>query len=459
MDVSPSGGECRLIDVSSRRITFPGPRVSPSGEVKGERATNRETRPLTRRAAQAGPSSEVFTKHETRDTAFFRITAFVAARFAVVAKGSYSQKPPPGPTRPPPGHCLLAQNCPLLPRIARLKNIVSAPVALVPPGRCFPARCGAAWGGYGAAWAAAVPRSGNTACWVFHETRDMSHESRNTVFPIPAATPGRATPNPANRFCTNHETCARDTNAQRTFFLGESALFARQSADRIPARRRQARRLQGNHGPSRQTATKRCVNEWKEQRMERVFLNPETGITTYTESGFGSRFGIPHYSSVFVGKIRISPCRQSSAPEHCGNRDIGFMDVSSRRITFAGPQVSPSGEMKGERATNRETQPLTRRAAQASPGSEVFTKHETRVTNHGFFPNHNESKTRYSSVFVGIRRNDSDTPRAAVRGSLGHPGKVRKIPDPPGKCAKRSVRRRSRRPPGSLGCGQRKMNS
>ncbi len=34
---------------------------------------------------------------------------------------------------------------------------------LPPPGRCFPARCGAAWGGYGAAWAAAVSRSGNTA--------------------------------------------------------------------------------------------------------------------------------------------------------------------------------------------------------------------------------------------------------------------------------------------------------
>ena len=47
---------------------------------------------------------------------------------------------------------------------------------LPPPGRCFPARCGAAWGGYGAAWATAVPRAGNKACWVF-----TSHESRNTA--------------------------------------------------------------------------------------------------------------------------------------------------------------------------------------------------------------------------------------------------------------------------------------
>ncbi len=130
-------------------------------------------------------------------------------------------------------------------------------------------------------------------------------------------------------------------------------------------------------------STKRCVNEWKG-----VYLNPERKITTFSESRLGSRPGISHNIPQCVGKIRISPCRQSSASAHCGNRGIGFMDVSRPRLTFPGPQVSPSGEVKSERATNRETQPLTRRAAQASPGSEVFTKHETRNTNHGFFPNH-----------------------------------------------------------------------
>ena len=124
--------------------------------------------------------------------------------------------------------------------------------------------------------------------------------------------------------------------------------------------------------------TKRCVNEWKE-----VYLNPETGITTFTESRLGSRPGISHNIPLCVGKIRISPCCQSSASAHCGNRDIGFMDVSSRRITSLGPQVSPSGGVQGERATNRETRPLTRRAAQAGPSSELFTKHETRNTKHG----------------------------------------------------------------------------
>ena len=121
--------------------------------------------------------------------------------------------------------------------------------------------------------------------------------------------------------------------------------------------------------------TKRCVNEWKE-----VYLNPETKITTFSESRLGSRPGISHNIPLCVGKIRISPCRQSSASEHCGNRDIGFMDVSSRRLTFPGPQVSPSGEAKGQRVKNRESRPFTKRAAQAGPSSELFTKHETRIT-------------------------------------------------------------------------------
>ena len=65
---------------------------------------------------------------------------------------------------------------------------------LPPPGRCFPARCGAAWGGYGAAWAAAAPRSGNKACWVF-----TSHEARNMVFPCPSSDFKESNPKPHQR--------------------------------------------------------------------------------------------------------------------------------------------------------------------------------------------------------------------------------------------------------------------
>ena len=57
-----------------------------------------------------------------------------------------------------------------------------------PPGRCFPARCGAAWGGYGAAWAAwGAPsrcprtiRTSNRAFRVF-----TKHETRITAFCFP----------------------------------------------------------------------------------------------------------------------------------------------------------------------------------------------------------------------------------------------------------------------------------
>ncbi len=84
-----------------------------------------------------------------------------------------------------------------------------------------------------------------------------------------------------------------------------TALLPRRQA--AEARRRQASRLQGRMFEARE-------NAWKG-----VFLNPETGITTFTESRFGSRPGIPHNSPQFVGIIRIRAFRQSNAPAHCGN--------------------------------------------------------------------------------------------------------------------------------------------
>ena len=194
----------------------------------------------------------------------------------------------------------------------------------------------------------------------FHETRDPRPETR--LLPSARRKPARI---PRFSRNTRHET--------RLFF--ESRPFCQVGRPLM----REGGRPAGFKGG----CTKRCVNEWKE-----VYLNPETKITTFSESRLGSRPGISHNIPLCIGKIRISPCRPSSAPEHCGNRDIGFMDVSRPSLTFAGPQVSPSGEVKGERATNRETKPLIRRAAQAGPSSEVFTKHETRNTNHGFYSNH-----------------------------------------------------------------------
>ena len=120
------------------------------------------------------------TKHETR------ITAFTAVRFSVGARGVASPETAVRTTAPA-GKSLfsssplftIVRHCSPLFAIVHQK-ILSCASALVPPGRCFPARCGAAW-------AAAVPRTGNTAFRVFtkHETRDPAFfESR------PFSTPG-----------------------------------------------------------------------------------------------------------------------------------------------------------------------------------------------------------------------------------------------------------------------------
>ena len=135
--------------------------------------------PATPGRATPSPANGFFTKHESRVTnhglyAFLPTISRYFPRF-------------PGP--PPPWERVRA-----------------------PFGRCFPARCGAAWGGYGAAWAATVPRAGNTACWVF-----TSHESRNMFSSCPPATPRRAAPSPANGFFTNHE--SRNTNHGLYAFL------------------------------------------------------------------------------------------------------------------------------------------------------------------------------------------------------------------------------------------------
>ena len=194
----------------------------------------------------------------------------------------------------------------------------------------------------------------------------------------------------------------------------ESRLFCRVGRQ-VMREGGQARRIRGGMYEARE-------NEWKG-----VYQNPETGITTYTESGFGSRPGISHNIPQCVGKIRISPCRQSGAPEHCGNRDIGFMDASRPRVTFPGPQVSPSGKVKGERVTNRETQPLTRREPQASANSEVFTKHETQNRNHGLWGFHESRNTAFPATTATPRR---ATPSPTSRFFTNHETRITEFLSP-----------------------------
>ena len=106
--------------------------------------------------------------------------------------------------------------------------------------------------------------------------------------------------------------------------------------------------------------------------------------------------------------------------------------------------------------------PGTPRRATPSPANGFFTKHETRVTKHGFyaplptishhFPVKNLSLSQYPRPVC--------RPRSASRRApfAGNPTKMHKIPDPTGKCVKHSVRRGSRRPPGLSRFGERNMN-
>ncbi len=146
--------------------------------------------------ATASRKQRFFTNHETRNTAFFESRPLrpFGSPWCTTGGATRNRRP---------DHCPRRQAAVFLFTIVHhcsAKKLFCA-IVLAPPGRCFPARCGAAWGGYGAAWAAAVPRTGSTACKVF-----TSHETRNLVFPCPPAAPGRAAPSPANRFFTNHET-------------------------------------------------------------------------------------------------------------------------------------------------------------------------------------------------------------------------------------------------------------
>ena len=102
----------------------------------------------------------------------------------------------------------IAHHCPLLPGIARGK-ILSCASVLAPPGRCFASALWSGKGGYGAAWAASVPRTGNTACWVF-----TSHETRNMGFPCPSGDSKESNPKPGQPVF--HE--SRDTRHETRLF-------------------------------------------------------------------------------------------------------------------------------------------------------------------------------------------------------------------------------------------------
>ena len=118
------------------------------------------------------------TKHETRNT------AITVVRFSVGARGVASPETAVRTTAPA-GKSMFSSS-PLFTIVHYCsplfsKKILSCASALVPPGRCFPARCGAAWAAW-AAWGAPSHCSrtvltSNRTIRVFtkHETRDTNH--------------------------------------------------------------------------------------------------------------------------------------------------------------------------------------------------------------------------------------------------------------------------------------------
>ena len=177
----------------------------------------------------------------------------------------------------------------------------------------------ALWRGMGRLWRGMGGMGDPSRCFPVHDCSPLftivRHCSAKNITPEPVSPlrPHRQDSdkplppiNAAGKVFTNHETRDKNHGLYAFHQTRDTAFF------RIMAFFRVGRPLMREGGRSagfKGGCTKRCVNEWKG-----VFLNPERKITTFSESRFGSRFGIPHYSSEFVGKIRISPCRQSSVP-------------------------------------------------------------------------------------------------------------------------------------------------
>ena len=176
--------------------------------------------------------------------------------------------------------------------------------------------------------------------------------------------------------------------------------------------------------------TKRCVNEWKG-----VYLYPERKITTFSEPRLGSRPGISHNIPQCVGKIRISPCRQSSASAHAARsllscalwRGMGrlWRGMGGRRPPL---RNTACWVFAGHESRNMfcSCPPATPRRATPSPSYRVFTNHESRDTNHGFFFESRlvirldalPTSAHHCPLLPGIARQKNIVP-ASVRASSG----------------------------------------
>ncbi len=188
--------------------------------------------PATPRRATPSPATGFFTKHETRITNH-GLYAFVAAFLRVVARhrasmARHGRRPSPAPATRHVGFSPATNHAtrffPVPPATPRRATPISANgfftnhetrntnhglYAFVAAFLCVVARHGAAMARHG--------RPPSPAPATRHVGFSPATNHATWFFPVPPATPRRATPSPANGFFTNHET--RNTNHGLYAFL------------------------------------------------------------------------------------------------------------------------------------------------------------------------------------------------------------------------------------------------
>ena len=191
----------------TRVLFLAGMHFSPRGEAKrvrgpSEQGASRLARRGSVRITSFGPR---VPKQATRPLGFSRITKHATWFYPSLRRlqGEQPQARPTGFSRNTRHETRITVLCPLCsPWVCKGRTIKTPRPGppRTPPDRCFPARCGAAWGGYGAAWA-----GGPTPAPAKQDLLGFL-ESGNMFSLCPPATSRRATRSPANRFFTKHET-------------------------------------------------------------------------------------------------------------------------------------------------------------------------------------------------------------------------------------------------------------
>ena len=337
------------------------------------------------------------------------------------------------------------------------------------------------WRGYGAAWAAVVPRTGNTACWVF--TNQEKRDTKQGFSPSLRRFQGEQ---PQARPTGFHE--SRDTRHESRPFCGAAMERHGRPSSPAPATRPVGfSRIRKNE--TRNKVFPHPYGDSKESNPkpdQQVFTNHETRDTNHglfvarLWSGMGGHRP-PHRQHGLLGfhesgktrhETRFFPSLRRLQGEQPQTRPTGFHESRDTRIT--------AFLWRGYGAAWAAVVPRTGNTA-----SWVFTKHEHK---HGFSHLCGDSKesnpkpdqqvftrsrdTRHESrLFSSLPTFSHDFPAfpgnirppptpqpikgpPAVHRSgwvsrrasfVGNPTKMYKIPDPTGKCAKHGIRRSPRR--------------